>query len=266
MFQDNAELYARISGRGSDAATFLKSIEMEYKLKVLGSGSSGNGYIIDGNKEALIMELGCKFDEYLKALDYDMSKVVGCVVSHRHTDHIRKDTLEKFLKYNIPVFGNDDVRELYNKVQPLPTPLFLGDFRVKHFDLIHNVQNTAYVIDMMNGARLLFATDTVMIPKIVKNVNIALVEANYDEDIIVQNAMEGIENRSQFFNHHSIERCIEYLSKLDHKCLCSVILCHLSGNNSNKSAFTKRVKETLGFENVFVAERNSCFILEGEEF
>ena len=52
-------------------------------LNVLGSGSSGNGYILTNDSgDSLIIELGVKWDEYLRALNYDISKVAGCLVSH----------------------------------------------------------------------------------------------------------------------------------------------------------------------------------------
>lgn len=239
---------------------------MSYYLKVISSGSSANGYIIEGKDEALIVELGCKFDDYVKALNYDTKKIVGCIVSHRHGDHIRKDTLREFLKYGIKVYANDDVRELHEGVLPLEPILQIGGFKIRHFDLIHNVPNTAYVIDIANGTRLLFATDTERIPKIVKGVNVALVEANYGEDVLVDNAIEGIENRSQFDFHQSIDRCIDYLRRLDPCSLCHVVLCHLSGQNSNTRAFVEKTKEMVGNGNVSVARPNMTIILESDEF
>lgn len=237
-----------------------------YELKTLRSGSSGNGYIIEGENEALVIELGCKFDDYVRALNYDTKKIVGCIVSHRHGDHIRQDTLNEFLKYGIKVYANDDVRELYDGISELQPFIKLGGFGIQHFDLVHNVPNTAYVIDIADGTRLLFATDTERIPKIVKNVNVALVEANYSEEVLVDNAIDGIINRSQYENHQSIDKCIEYLQHLDPVCLCSIVLCHLSCQNSNKTAFIAKTKEMVGNSNVFVAEPKMCLKLENSEF
>lgn len=237
------------------------------KLIVVSSGSSGNGYILENSiGEVLILELGCKFDDYVKSLNYQTDKIVGCFVSHRHGDHIRKDTLRDFLKYNIPVFANEDVRELYDGIKPLESTNNVGGYKVKHFDLIHNVPNTAYIVDFPDGTRLLFATDTERIPKIVGNVNFALVEANYSEEVLVDNAIEGIENRSQFENHQSIDKCIDYLRHLDPSCLCHIVLCHLSGQNSNKRAFIEKTKEMVGNNNVFVARPNLCLNFESDEF
>lgn len=52
-------------------------------LKVLGSSSKGNCYILECQGESLIIELGVKFNEILKGIDYKWNKVVGALCSHR---------------------------------------------------------------------------------------------------------------------------------------------------------------------------------------
>lgn len=54
------------------------------KLKVLGSGSSGNCYILENDTEALIIEAGVPFMEVKKALNFDIRKIQGVVISHEH--------------------------------------------------------------------------------------------------------------------------------------------------------------------------------------
>ena len=55
-----------------------------FVLKVLNSGSSGNGYLLTNGKETLILECGVKFAECKKALNFDISSIVGCTISHEH--------------------------------------------------------------------------------------------------------------------------------------------------------------------------------------
>lgn len=54
-------------------------------LKVVGSGSSGNCYLLQTEKESLILELGCKWNEVLEMLDYKIGNVSGVLISHAHT-------------------------------------------------------------------------------------------------------------------------------------------------------------------------------------
>lgn len=54
------------------------------KLKILSSGSIGNAYILECNGERLLLELGVKWQEILKGLNYKLGDVVGVLVSHSH--------------------------------------------------------------------------------------------------------------------------------------------------------------------------------------
>jgi len=237
------------------------------RLKVISSGSSGNGYVIESCGRYLILELGCNFDEYIRNTEYSTSNIVACLVSHRHGDHIRKDTLDKFLKYKVPVFANDDVCAMYQGCGKIDMPvLVVGGFTIRHFDLVHSVPNTAYVIDTPDNVRILFATDTEYVPKIVKNVNVAIIEANYDENVIIDNIIDDQWNSSRYSCHQNINRCIQYLKKLDPGCMTQVVLCHLSQNNANRKDFVKKTQELLSFDNVCVAEPNLCLNLNNCEF
>ena len=46
------------------------------KLKVLGSSSAGNCYILESDTEALIIEAGLPFMEVKKALNFNVRKIV----------------------------------------------------------------------------------------------------------------------------------------------------------------------------------------------
>lgn len=54
-------------------------------MRCCGSGSSGNSYaLIADNGEILAIEAGCKFLGFEKMIDWKISNVVGCIVSHEH--------------------------------------------------------------------------------------------------------------------------------------------------------------------------------------
>lgn len=54
------------------------------RLTVLGSGSSGNCYLVECDNEILILDCGISLKEVKKTLNFDLSKIVGCVISHSH--------------------------------------------------------------------------------------------------------------------------------------------------------------------------------------
>ena len=53
-------------------------------LRCLASGSQGNAYILESNGEQLLLELGIRWQEILKGLNYKLGDVVGVLVSHSH--------------------------------------------------------------------------------------------------------------------------------------------------------------------------------------
>lgn len=54
------------------------------RLTVLNSGSDGNGYLLECGNEVLILECGVPLMDAKIALNFDLSKIVGCYISHSH--------------------------------------------------------------------------------------------------------------------------------------------------------------------------------------
>ena len=63
------------------------------ELRVVASGSEGNAYVLQNEGEALLLEAGVSFKKVLPALNYDVSKVQGVLISHEHGDHNAVETL-----------------------------------------------------------------------------------------------------------------------------------------------------------------------------
>lgn len=53
-------------------------------LKIFGSSSHGNCYILQTPTETLIIECGVKYKEILQGLNFNLRGVVGCLISHQH--------------------------------------------------------------------------------------------------------------------------------------------------------------------------------------
>ena len=54
-------------------------------LKCVGSGSSGNCYILTCNNEKLILDCGLPIKAIKKGLDFDLGGIQGVLISHAHT-------------------------------------------------------------------------------------------------------------------------------------------------------------------------------------
>lgn len=241
-------------------------MEIRRRLKILSSGSHGNcALIYDSRGKCVMLDMGLPWQEILHGLNYDLASVSLALASHNHhADHTK--SIVHCINSGIPTFANKDVCNHYKDCQFLDRMVKVDGFKVQTFGLIHNVENNAFIVDTPDQIRVLYCTDTQYIPKRVKGVNCAIIECNHDEDTIIDNMCEGVESRSQFENHHSLDNCIEYLKSIYSADLTSVILWHPSGTNLNKKEAVRRVKEELGFEAVYMAEKGLELEICKEEF
>ena len=66
----------------------IKKIRNEVErmtLKCIGSGSSGNCYILKANNEKLILDCGLPIKVIKQGLDFDLGGIQGVLISHAHT-------------------------------------------------------------------------------------------------------------------------------------------------------------------------------------
>lgn len=148
----------------------------------------------------------------------------------------------------------------------LPKLLKIGGFKIQNFELVHNADNNAFIVDTSDGIRLLYCTDTEYIPKKVKGVNYAIIECNHDFDYMIDNAINDSFSMSHHENHQSLTNCIDYLKAIYSTSLQCVILWHLSDTNINEENALKKVKKELGFNNILCAKENLIINLQKEEF
>jgi phosphoribosyl 1,2-cyclic phosphodiesterase len=53
-------------------------------LKVIGSSSKGNSYVLRSDTGTLLIECGVPFKQIQKAVNFDISNIQGCLISHEH--------------------------------------------------------------------------------------------------------------------------------------------------------------------------------------
>ena len=219
---------------------------MKVELHILASGSSANGYILTAGDERLVLECGVNDKDVLKALDYDISGVVGCVVTHSHKDHSKYiPQMQKFFT----VYSNADVAERYAGVVALqPRKRYtIGNFKVMPLEVPHgDCPNFAYVVDF-DCTRLVFATDLAKFPYTIANVDVLMLECNYTKERVLQNLMNNEEVRSAYDTHLELEDCVEAVERLGGQKLRKVILLHLSRQNADREQIKKRFAE-IGIE------------------
>jgi phosphoribosyl 1,2-cyclic phosphodiesterase len=233
-------------------------------LKVIGSESLGNSYILQSEQDVLIIECGIKLLEVKKALDFDISKIAGCLGSHEHYDHI--GYIEQYLEAGIPVYCSEGTRDAF-KFKKLSRPttvesgkaFMVGSFKVIAFDVVHDaLQPFGYIINHPDMGNLVFLTDSHYSKFKFANINHWLVEANYSEEIIDAKVTSGSLHYAQAnrvtTSHMSIQTCKEMLKANDLSKTKNIVLIHLSSSNSDSRKFKEDVIRQTGI-NTVIADR-----------
>lgn len=233
-------------------------------LHVLSSNSSGNGYLLQCGEDRLILECGVHTKAIFNILNYDI-RCVSALCSHVHSDHAKY--IPQYLKYAIPVYSCPDVASRYPNVKPLePMKRYsIGGFSVLPLKVPHNAECYAFVIDHANIGRLLFVTDAQTFPYSVKGITTMLIEANYSEDLIVDQLCDGYDVRGSSNDHMEIGETINVINRLKSPELNNVILLHLSDANSDEEAFKQRIWRECGVR-ADAANKGDVFVLSKEDF
>lgn len=223
------------------------------ELKILGSSSKGNCYILDNGDEALVIECGIAFKEVQKAMGFAISRIAGAIVSHEHGDHAKY--VQKFTDAMIPCYMSTGTMEgakmndnamvhameehvVYN----------IGSYKVQPFATQHDSnQPFGFLIFHPECGNVLFATDTYYLKYTFEGLNNILLECNYSQDILDDNVRAGklpkaLRERTMK-SHCSYDTCKEILLSNDLSGVHNIVLIHLSDGNSNAMQFQQGIKE-----------------------
>lgn len=204
-------------------------------LKCLGSGSSGNCYLLEHENEILILDCGLSIKDIKIGLNFDLSKVVGCVVTHAHHDHDKSaDDLKNMgIRVWQPYIDENKVQRRY-----------FGGFMVRSFDVPHdNEPCCGFLIGCSNGENILYATDFEYIKYSFKKMKIhhLLIESNYQNKYVERSA----DNRNHVLRGHSELGTTLGIIEDNKDSLKTIILCHLSRNNANPIEMVDEVKKVV---------------------
>ena len=226
-------------------------------LKVIGTGSRGNAYLLENEEEALLIECGVNIKAIKQAIKFNIKKIKACIVTHEHGDHAK--SIKEVMALGIDIYSslktfealgikNHRAKEIHG------VALTLGNFKVKAFDVEHDAADpSGFLIAHPETGNILFLTDTVYSPYTFRGLNNIIIEANYDGEIAKRKLsdMEFLRNRI-IQSHMSIDTCIDFLKSNDITAVNNIVLIHLSDSNSHEKAFQYRVAKATG-KNVTVA-------------
>ena len=237
------------------------------RLTVLASGSTGNGYVLEGRRSALLLECGVAPEGMMRATTVATSKLAGALVTHEHGDHARY--MGRYANMGLPIYASAGTFENGPQLGPYATrrvvramqTFRVEEFVVRAFDTRHDAaEPLGWIIEHEELGRMLFLTDTAMCPYDFKAQRIRhmLIEANYDDGILDGNVANGeveAERAARTRRTHMSLRAACDLIRADQTAeLQTVMLIHLSGQNADRALFRRRAEEAALFSDVRVAE------------
>ena len=219
-------------------------------LTCLSSESAGNGYILQADTDTLLIECGVRLQVVKQALDYNMSNVVGCLISHSHGDHFKYH--KDYAKAGITLYGNEDCMRQYDGHRGnimTPNAMYrIGDFRVVPFHVPHGVKCFGFFIKHPEIGSLVFITDAAYVPNKFVGLNHIMVECNYSDEAMVSDRAVG--------HHMSLSTTMQFLKANDLSHTYNIILLHLSAGSSDAKQFIKSVQSIAPNANVMVADKD----------
>ena len=231
------------------------------ELKVLGSSSKGNCYLLVASNEVLIIEAGVRLIEVKKALGFRIDNVVGCLISHVHNDHA--GYVKEYADAGITILTSENVKankalsKYDNRVKVAypergyrfgPYAMIRDDcFRVIPFEVQHDVPCLGFHIYHPESGNIMFITDTYMCGYTFPNLNHIIIEDNYADDILENNiiykGLNPLMRQRLLFSHLEHENCKNVLRGLDLTHVVNIVLVHLSDGNSNEQRFVTEIQQ-----------------------
>lgn len=225
------------------------------------SGSDGNLYVVtNDNGKRLLIECGVTWKKIQRALCYDLSGIVGCVVSHEHKDHCK--AIREVMRAGIDVYVSEGtfgalglINERRAKVlEQLKGVWIEPAFKIFPFSIIHDAQEPFGFILQVDGEYLLYATDTAYIKqRFTMPFSIIAIECSYDITVLQRMIDEEKINeevaKRLLTSHMEKKQTIRYLREFCDLSKCREIhLLHMSSDNIDREKVKKEIEDTFFIE------------------
>lgn len=235
---------------------------MDVEVRVLASSSAGNAYWISDGHTPVLIECGIRFRDLQQRLDYQVSTLAACLLSHEHVDHAR--AARDVLRAGVDLYATRGTIDALgfegHRLRPIRSgqQVRIGTWTVLPFDTVHDAAEPVGFLLASKTGKVLYLTDSAYCRYRFRGLTHLLVEANWSRDILQRNVESGVLDpalaRRIMRNHMSMERLLEMLAANDLSQVREIWLLHLSDGNSDEAAFKAAVERATG-KPVYVARR-----------
>lgn len=232
------------------------------RLYSLGSGSSGNAFLLESGETSLLIDCGVGARALRKSLqDLDLiGRLSGVLISHEHSDHIR--ALPSLRRYDsAPVYGTEGtLRHIgrepgWKTLQPSRAES-IGDLAVTPISVSHDAEEPCGFVVQAGSQTVAMFTD-LGIPNAdvfdaLTEADVIILEANYCENMLRASPYPAfLKSRIRGpAGHLSNHDCATMLVSAVTERTRSVWLAHLSENNNAPDVAVDTVNEALFINDV----------------
>ena len=238
------------------------------KFISLGSGSSGNCYLLQSGETSILLDAGISIrslKKYLKDFDMSLEDDVSAVfVTHDHADHIKSVgnianecgktiyatqlvhegiACNRCLKIQVPANRMAFVEK--------GKPIEIGNFRITPFDVPHDSRDCVGYVVEADGVRFCLITDVGHVTDTIREqvglANYLVLESNHDVNMLLMGKYSTFlkDRISSDKGHLNNEQAAYLLAESATPQLRHVWLCHLSEENNHPVLARKTAEAVL---------------------
>ena len=237
------------------------------KFVSLGSGSSGNCYLLQSGETSILLDAGIStrtLKKHLKELDISLEDDVAAVfITHDHADHIKAvGTIA--CECGKTIYATRLVHEgiACNRCLKIEVPanrmayvekgktVEVGNFRVTPFDVPHDSRDCVGYVVEADDVRFCLITDVGHVTDTIREqvglANYLVLEANHDINMLQMGKYSPYlkERISSDQGHLNNEQAVNLIAEYATPQLRHVWLCHLSEEN-NHPVFARKTAEAV---------------------
>lgn len=231
------------------------------RFALIGSGSKGNGTLIEHGQTRLLVDCGFSLRETearLQRLDCEPESLDAILVTHEHGDHIRGVGLLA-RRYGVPVWAT---RGTVNGSRPGEVPtlnlfdvhqqLAIGDIEIQPFPVPHDAREPCQFIFSDGDRRLGLLTDTggstPHIHACLSGCDALILECNHDPQMLADGPYPpGLKQRvGGAWGHLSNAQAAQILTDIDTGGLQYLVAAHLSDKNNTPALARQALADALG--------------------
>ena len=239
-------------------------------MTILASGSSGNCTLLETERTRLLVDAGLGKKETLRrlaAVERQVDRLDGIVISHEHTDHIGSLAqvlgqwrtvvyLTEATHTEVTRILPENAQKRLDKVEHIRAghKFLVGDIEVSPISIPHDAADPLGFTFRANGTKVAIVTDLGYLPELVKyhlrDCDCLMLESNHDLDMLKVgpypwHIKQRVMSRTGHLSNHTVSEFFADPEGFDGRARY-VVLAHLSENNNNPDVARISAQEALG--------------------